>query len=374
MDYLKEITRNHRRAGSKISPTKHSISKYFVKYCEKILEFNKFKDPSWTPRTINNSTEEYIKSPFIDSVKVRLLSPCSKNNDNFNDRNTAIGKGKSLGRTLRWLNTDLFSKKWVRMVRDRFFQRMGSHLPDSSSGVYWHLLLPEIFGGLGLWLENDIVDLPFRLPEPSKTHLLACLDGTISTESKKLFRGFTSNLSYRGYSLLETETTLVREYLIDELIPILESKTLREVIEVENLKDKPQSNQFQIAKRRGWLTRNEIEDSILRPFLWKEILSNEAKVCAFNTETFKVRYHKLWDLTYRGQIIIDEDTIKRALKFREQELFYDCRAVSEIPIRGRIRKVNLIEECTIGLPDLKIQWNQIGILTSPIDNPPQCGE
>jgi hypothetical protein len=203
-DYLRGITRAHLRAGSMISAPKHAISELVVRYCEKLLDIRNIFELSWTPKTINDSTSKYIKSPFVDSIKVRLLSPCSKNNEKYNDRNTAIGKAKSLGKTLRWLNSDLFHWKWIRMVRDRFFTRMGPLMPDLTSGVYWHLLLPEVFGGVGLWLDHDIQDLARRLPAPSRSLLQAvALEPTSSRtqELLALFKGFTSNKSYRGYSL-----------------------------------------------------------------------------------------------------------------------------------------------------------------------------
>jgi hypothetical protein len=368
MDYLHGITRTHIRAGSLISVTKHAVSKRFVRYCEKILDINNIRNLNWTPKTINNGLSEYNQSPFVDSIKVRLLSPCSKNNEKFNDRNTAVGKAKSLGRTLRWLNRNHFHRKWISMVRDRFFIRMGNLLPDRSSGVYWHLLLPEILGGLGLWLEEDIPDLTINLPEPTKL-LLEELD-TISAEKLTLFRGFTSNVSYRGYSLLESDLELAKEFLIPMVISGLgESKTLPELVQQFNLKDEAAGSQIKSLRFHDWLSEDDISDMILRPLLYKELLSGEAKALAYNTESFKRRYHKLWDLAFRGNLTISEDTVRKALAFKKRQLFYYIGEKFEIPIRGKLLSVNLIEEATIGLPNLKVQWTRVGRLARPIYDP-----
>jgi hypothetical protein len=311
----------------------------------------------------------------VDSKKERLLSPCSKNNEKFNDRNTAVGKAKSLGRTLRWLNADLFHWKWIRMVRDRFFTRMGPFLPDISSGVYWHLLLPESLGGLGLWLEEDIPNLTRLLPAPSKKLLQEVFEDNVSKDLIALFRGFTSNKSYRGYLLSETDVSLAQEILIPEAITNLgESKTLPELVKQFHLEEKAAGSQYKILLRKDWLTEDSIKDAILRPLLFKEMLSGEAKESAFNTETFKRRYTKLWDLTYSGSIVIDEEVTKKALRFKERQRFYYCGEKLEIPIRGQIRNVNLLEELTFGLPDLSVRWTEVGILTTSLDEPPPEAE
>jgi hypothetical protein len=369
-DYLKGITRTHIRCGSLISPTKHAISRLVVRYCEKLIYIKNIFNCEWTPRTINDSTEMYIKSPFVDSIKVRLISPCSKNNEKYNDRNTAVGKAKSLGRTLRWLNSDLFHWKWIRMVRDRFFQRMGPLMPENTSGVYWHLLLPEHLGGVGLWLDSDIPSLCHKLPSPSKSFLVDLINGKATKEIIALFKGFTSNKSYRGYELLETDISLAKELLIPEAILGLgDPKDLGSLVREFNLQDKAAGNQHKILERLHWLSEDKIKDAILRPLLWKEILSNEAKVSAFNTETFKHRYAKLWDIVFNGNPIIDEETIKTALAFRERTKFYYCGEKLEIPIRGKIRSVNLLEELSAGLPNLNIRWTRVGKLSRPVYDP-----
>jgi hypothetical protein len=367
--YLEEITRTHIRAGSLISPDKHGISNVIVRYCEKILDIRNIKNLSWTPRNINDSPELYMESPFVDSIKIRLLSPCSKSHENFNDRNTAIGKAKSLSNTLRWLHRPHFSKKWVAMVRDRFFQRMGPLLPDRSSGVYWHLLLPEYFGGLGLWIEEDIPFLPTRLPPPSRWAITQILNGTMSPENLALIKGFTTNQSYRGYELKESEISLAREFIIQSLFTSTPSGTLAEVIAKENIPtDISLKQQLSRLKKSKWFTAEELEDQVLRPFLFKEILSKEVKVSAFNTETFKGRYRRLWDLTFHGDQTISEETIKEVFRFKQKFLFYNTSELVEIPYRGTMLMLDLVEEATLGLPNLNIRWTKVGLLTDPIDD------
>jgi hypothetical protein len=246
---------------------------------------------------------------------------------------------------------------------------MGALLPDRSSGVYWHLLLPEYLGGLGLWLDEDIPDLTIRLPDPSKRAIAEVITETISRDDLALIKGFTSNKSYRGYILEETEVTLAREYIILDLLEILRSDSVRNICLEENIPmDISLKAQLSRLKKKGWLTAEELEDQILRPFLFKEILSKEAKVSAFNTETFKRRYSRVWDLYFTGHVTLSDEDVTKALRFKINKPLYYTGDKMVIPIRGVDRECSLIDEATLGLPDLSIQWIDVGLLTNPVND------
>jgi hypothetical protein len=365
--YLEQIGKQLQLIGMILSPDKHARSKIAVRFCEKGLDVRNIKN-QWSVKTINDGLDQYQASPFVDSIKVRLLSPCSKSNESFNERNTSVGKAKSLGRTLRWLNPSVFPHKWIRMVRDRFFQRMGPLMPSPQSGVYWHLLLPEHLGGVGLYVEGDYPDLAYRLPDLTKGLIKDYRSLVIDPDCDllKKFAGFTSNSSYRGYSLKEDDLTLVKESLLPEL-KFSPSFTMEEALKRENLKD-TLSSKSKISRLRGkgYLTSWELEDRVTKPFLFKQILSKEAKVSAFNTEAFKTRYSRLWDLVYRGQSSVTEDEIRYAVEnpIRDERLYYleQC----EIFVNGEIKTGTVLEELTAGLPNFSISWNMFGELGSAI--------
>jgi hypothetical protein len=371
-EYLRKITANHLRCNTIISKAKHGISVNHVQFCEKILEVRNFWNLNWTPKTINDDHEVYVSSPHIDSIKVRLLSPCSKSNETFNDRNTAVGKATSLGNTLRWISSQIYNFKFKSMIRDRFFQRMGALLPDRSSGVYWHLLLPKNLGGLGLWMDQDVPDLCIHLPDPTKSDLLDYLSGTLSRERERLLRGFTSNVSYRGYELDESEVGLVKEFIIPDLQGIYQEMSLGRpwedwVVErgLSNLSAKQQQNRLRGFKL---YTLEEIEDQVLRPFLFKQILSGQAKTSAFNTETFKRRYAKYWEISFRGHTTLSEEQMIKILKKEpERPLLYDCSMKFPTVIRGVETECSFLEEMTIGLPNLRIKNLNIGTLTGTVN-------
>jgi len=364
--YLNKITEWHMRLGSIISKEKHSFSKFAVRYCEKYLIVENFCN-EWTLDSINNSTQGYEASPFVDSIKVRLISPCSKGNESFNDRNTAVGKGKSLGNTLRWLNADHFDSKWVRMVRDRFFLRMGALLPDSSSGVYWHLLLPEHLGGLGLWLDSDMEDLVVRIPDPTKSFILQYISIRGATaEQKRLFKGFTSNSSYRGYTLSKKDVDLIEQEVLPAcLSEDFQREPLRMIARKYGINDLAPLNQIALLQRKDWFTEDNLKKAMLRPFLFQELITGEAKPMMFNTISFKRRYSSLWDLTFAGHCTISTVQLKEAMNHLPPKLIYYVGDTNRVYYRGSLRALTLLEEMFVGLPDLRITQETVGILTKP---------
>jgi hypothetical protein len=163
--YLRLITKYQLLFGGKISPEKHGISRIAVRYCEKFLDVRNFINGI---KMNLNTVEDYLLSPFVESIKVRLLAPISKSIEVQNDRNIAIGKALSLSKTLRWLEP-FYPIKWVRMVRDRFFERMKSYLPQRGTKAYYQILLPQNLGGLDLWLKDDLAILGQQLPSFTRT-------------------------------------------------------------------------------------------------------------------------------------------------------------------------------------------------------------
>nr|WAK75267.1 MAG: RNA-dependent RNA polymerase [Narnaviridae sp.] len=340
-EYLEKITRNHRIYGSMISPDKHATSKRLVMYCEKLIVFENLKyfQENNVP-SINYSMENYIASPWVDSIKIRLISPWSKAVELRNEKNVAIGKGKSLGRTLQWLRREFFSKKMIHMIRDRFFQRMGPLLPSRESGVYWHLLLPENLGGLGLMVDDDAEDLVKHLPSLTKYFIKSLSDGKeINVKHIESLRAFTSNTSYRGYTL-EKEDFRYADYFLKNLELTTQVVTWKDILTEFN-PDKELSAMM-VTKRRQKayvLSLPEIRDKLYRPILTKSIMSGNSTPAPYNTQGFKRRYAELWDsLGWTEQPIrIEEVDIFRAIKDRPNFPYYDLRKDSS----GNVSRLKL---------------------------------
>jgi len=358
LEYLEKITYYHRLLGSKISEGKHGYSGLAVIYCEKVIDVRNIYRP-WELRRINDTTEAYENCPFVDSIKVRLISPTSKSFDVSSDRNVAIGKGMSLGRTLKWLNKDHFPTKWVKMVRDRFFERMGSLMPDRTSGVYWQLMLPTWWGGLDLYFPDEIEDLYSRLPELTKLFMKDTLEGNkVAREEWKAIRKFLSNYSYRGYKLNESEVSAMNSHL-EEVVHRLPSKSWKEIkAEFDPEGQKSAKDLADIAYREGWHNEEDIIDELLRPILFKEILLGKERLSPYNTARLKNRYAALWDIYYRGPSGLTFDEFKKVFKTRPEGLSYKVGYPEEIHFlsdRGYLYK-SVLDDALHGMPVLSIGY------------------
>jgi hypothetical protein len=354
LEYLKEITSCHIRAGSEISPGKHSISRIAVRYCEKLIDVRNIYKP-FDPRAINDSTTAYENSPFVDSIKVRLLSPTTKSLDVLSERNVAIGKGASLGRTLKWLNRDHFPTKWVKMIRDRFFERMGSLLPDRSSGIYWQLMLPNYWGGLNLYMPDEVETIYFKTPLLT----LSLMENFIRDEPSahddiKLLRKFLTNYSYRGYRLDESEVAAMTSHL-EICIQTLPKLSWGQLVKEKDPEGKLSAVDLaDTVYKEGWRMEQQIIDELLRPILFKEILLGKQRLKPYNTVNLKRRYASLWNSIYRGYGGITLEEFSRCIKTRPLGAFYKTSYPEEFWFpsdRGYLYK-SILDDALNGMPRL----------------------
>jgi hypothetical protein len=162
--YLQGIGDCHVRNQMVISEGKHLISKgeyHAASYCERIL----FQGPD----TKYLGSTNYSEHPVVDSVKVRLISPESKDREKGENTNPCIGKGGLLFKQLTWAPPG-WEKFFYQQVPARFFQRMRKFLPKLSNGsIDPRVELPKSLGGLGLTPPS--ISPAWRLDE-----VLACLD------------------------------------------------------------------------------------------------------------------------------------------------------------------------------------------------------
>jgi hypothetical protein len=371
--YLERITYNHLCWGSIISKTKHGIARKAVKYCEKILYFEG-RDLNVSPKQINRTTQDYERSVFVDSVKVRLLSPLSKSIEVRNDRNIAIGKAKSLGRTLRWMNRDIFDDKWVQMVRTRFVRRMKHYLPKEGTSLFYQILLPEELGGLDLYLNGEMLSIFNRVPLPTKQFISRLLEGKANFRLLRKFKTFTANGIQRGFDFkigyaedLESFGPGVEEGPIFE---IRDKLGLSTELSLRKLVRKLSS--------LGWMTFDDLLRESLRGYLFEGILAGIAEPKRFTTTPWKRRYATLWDETYDPnydvlgpEIIIPKlkelENIQRFLPLKvfntlEEVPYFDREKVKDFESRGiEYRYIDaqshrpLIEDLREELPNLKMR-------------------
>jgi hypothetical protein len=298
-EYLQLITSNHYAFGSKISKPKHGYSNIAVKFCEKIL-FLKGTDMTIRPADINRSSEMYERSVWVDSIKVRLLSPLTKSMDVDDDRNTAIGKSGGVQRSLAWLNPDYFHPTWCDAVLQRFTSRMYPFLPNplgSNASLYNVLKLPQELGGLGLARKDErLMDIVQSCPEPTRRFVRLLIDralgydiiiseSTFSELARATKRLCTAN-SARGIgkkNLVESIENFLdskKSYTIGEIRNIVPAKNFREL--------------YSLARQRGYYTREQATEAMLRSTLFKFAMTGQ-KMESYQTTSWRNRYHHLWE-------------------------------------------------------------------------------
>jgi len=339
--YLKEITANLKRWGCKISPLKHAISGEAVKYCEKILLL-KDRDLFIRPSQVNRSAESYDRSIFVDSIKVRLLSPISKSIEVQDDRNIAIGKAKSFGRTILWMNPSVFDRKWLHLVRARFCERMRHYLPKEGTRLYSQIMLPQDLGGLGLGFKDELPELIAKSPEATKQFVVKLLRGSATMRERILFKSFTRNVPRRG-GPRALDLQLFYDLSAGKPEPIAEARDRLGISA-----DTPLRFLTKELARRRLFTFERMEDVVFRPVVFKELLLMEGPPESkdlYNTEPWRSRYQRLWEETFEINYV-HQDIIDRVVKRTEV-----CLDVETVPYQGFLGWVGYLFRRAIRLPE-----------------------
>jgi hypothetical protein len=117
-EYLTCITRNHDLNGMSVSWPQNFLSSRGGFYCEEMLLTVGLEDEHIWGRKVPLRDVDYHQQPHIDSMKVRLFSPCAKEHEGKDEPNPAIGKARQMHGMLAWLGggfellVPLFSARW----------------------------------------------------------------------------------------------------------------------------------------------------------------------------------------------------------------------------------------------------------------------
>jgi hypothetical protein len=304
VDYLKLITSNHYAFGSKISEPKHGYSNVAVKFCEKIL-FLRGRDYTIPPWKVNNSYESYEASVWVDSIKVRLLSPLTKSMDCENDRNTAIGKSGGISRTLSWLQfPEAFTTDWIDMVNYRFTSRMYPYLPfpnGKNERIFNNLKLPREFGGLGLARTNEsIAEIIQRCPVPTRYFAALVSDRYLGHDIVVSEAGFAELA--RAFCRLCTANSargIDQRTTVDDIEKFLMSRKSYSLTEASDLLGLPKMGNRRLyteLKNAGYYPIDAAVEAMSRPGTFLDALRGKKRI-SYATSSWRQRYQKLWSVT-----------------------------------------------------------------------------
>lgn len=268
--YLRGITVAHSANGMSVSWPQNFVSKIGGSYCEENFFIRGYSPKELFPRK-SLWQLGYAKHVHVDAIKLRLLSPCSKEHEGKDEPNPGIGKAHQISKVLAWLETPLdLLKRWASW---RFCDRFSGFLP---SGVAVHL--PVSLGGLeapGYHLEfHEIVDALLELP----TNHLSMIEKVLSSNSSHLDRrvlsSFASNTRARGIEA-DPINDQVRLFLGNvELTKAINVDEIQSVIEVnpEEFLSWNARKKFAAASAVGFISINDAINLIERPYLFRDLL------------------------------------------------------------------------------------------------------
>jgi len=323
--YLKGITANHRLYGSIISPTKHRLSKIFVVYTEKLLVF-RGRVANMPVNIVNDNIE---KSVFIDSIKIRLLSPFTKATDTMNDKNVAIGKCIGLASTFKWFS----DKPLMRLVFDRAQYRFrdfiasGHHKTLSSVQA-----LPVSLGGLGFSIDTKYLE---NLPECFNKALRAvALGGSEGYQAQVTLSQTYVNKCPRGVSPDDVIANTVKQFLdYPKMVNLMSFEEALDQVDPE--RNNSFSHNLWLLRKKDIVSLRDIPSIAERAYVMRKLLEQSGVGKPYRTETNSRRIAKTWNdlnnlgLTTSGsQLTIEE--LKLAEKVSKRSLYIDLSQTTTI--------------------------------------------
>ena len=268
--YLRGITRAHSENGMSVSWPQNFVSKIGGTYCEEMLFIRGYstnelfvKQPLWRLG--------YAKHIHVDAIKLRLLSPCSKEHEGKDEPNPGIGKAHQISKLLAWLEPPLDQLK--PLASWRFGERFSALLPRDISAY-----LPVSLGGIeapGWHLDpEEVVEELVELPDSHLTMIEKLLSGKTSFLDRRVISSFATNTRARGIDS-DLINEQVRELLANvELTKAINVDEIQSVIEVdsEEFSNWNSRKKFGVAKQHGFVSINDAINLIERPYIFRDLL------------------------------------------------------------------------------------------------------
>jgi hypothetical protein len=272
IEYLVGIQNALEIFGARVSRDKSYISNIGSYYTEEMH----FRYPPSRSYTSEENLWEipYDNSPHVDSLKVRLLSPCAKVTLVRDDKNPAIGKGLAFAKKLSWLPKPWNSLK--DLFLGRFWNRFGKFLQEQNLFVY----LPKALGGVGIPIRSDTSDETLRnmvrkLPDVVVSALLRALKNSLTPHERNSLWAHSSNTTYRGITMrtmAEEQLQAVFSYFTPDSVP--RSELLGHVnVEPDIWVRMTKREQERAAARSGLVSLKEAIQLFERPTYFKEVVA-----------------------------------------------------------------------------------------------------
>jgi len=374
--YLNNITQSMIDMGAEVSLEKHGIYNVVAKYCERCFLVQPFLEGK--ARELCYREETYEEGPWIETLKVRLLSKADPATTRFRQKSkiSAPGKAQSLMEALKYIHNEMYWPHWRKvLVRDRFLYRMGRELPPYDSKELLHLGLPVSLGGLGLNLmdDEDINDLL----EKADNLTLSYLSEVNQAPNERVIRDFrdlVSNQTLRKLEPPKGERDIIREKVLKndlpEDMPVISPLMLlgrpfdrREMAQECNSTLGGNATEKEIEsfrKRQGFITSEELVDHFERVYAFALFLRGDFKARIHRVQPWVKRFGEL-SSRYRNladvRPVLSKDDVVKAFAYRDLPVYYDRDVILATAQDEHFIEVDLpyIEELLLCMPSLKVR-------------------
>jgi len=307
MAYLEKIMIYLSKMGMKIGD-KALLSKTLGRYCERIIDAR--ANFSIDPGTNNQDLKD--SNPCVDYVKLRLMSPTTKSQELQDVRNPALGKSRSLMKTLQWLDVPLRGT-FSDLVYHRFIDRMYPFLPSRTRTKLWSVLrIPIPFGGAGISYRKDQYLPTTEWPKALQWAGIQIQRIECPLEIKTLLSTMSRNQSFHGTALDEGW-----RIVFDNWFSLLEPMSLTEAREMANISASlPARHVVSELRRKGWIFSDDLDEVIRKSVFINDLLNEKTiKGFRFNIERWSKRWTKLFNGLYKaGSVPL---TREQKIKFNE---------------------------------------------------------
>jgi len=221
-------------------------------------------------------SQPYDQIVHVDSMKVRLVSPCSKITEVREEKNPAIGKGLYFLKKWEWLHNA--PEQLKDAAYQRFKQRFRKFIDWNNAMTY----VPEKFGGLGFVIDEpeDFVELLGKLPPILLAAIEHCTNKNAKLEIRRSLSLFRTNTSFRGISLNDHIAGQVRAFFSGGAgnLPItVPESTVRLAagFTEEKWRNVRWRDREKFATQYGYLSMHSAMEMVVRPSYFKEVMTGE---------------------------------------------------------------------------------------------------
>jgi len=351
--YLDGITREHRRVGGIPSLGKHGLSRTAVVYTEKLLYFKGMK--------INIPQKEvdnvYDQSIFIDSIKIRNLSPFRKGCERENEVSSYIGKCKAVANSCMYLKGNMKVKGRISISRLVF--RFRRFLPTPQRRTLSAIVaMPPSLGGLGLSV--NVERSAEKLPEIFRKAYRAILDGK-DTEFK--IRSVLTGM-WKPHARRNVRIDDFSQLFKDQ---VLEQWGSKDIVWVREKFDPSgqMSNARLIAEARNHdiYTIDAMDALVEKPYIVRKLLEGKQDDFSLRVVPIRVRVSRAWERLEALPIVTESEAISfadvpLASKAAKELRFVD---LSEITTAGFDPLGNAIDETSD-----EVDWSAVEFKDIPL--------